>query len=72
MAVSDKTRADYEEGVADSKKGVVEQASIDIPVNHPDSEPYYNGRSGEQLDGDKDDKGDKEDRNEKTSNNAKQ
>jgi hypothetical protein len=53
MAVSKQDRNDYEEGVRDSKKGVIEQAINDIPSNHPDNEAYYKGRKGEKLDDDK-------------------
>jgi hypothetical protein len=50
MAVSKKDREEYEEGLRDRHKGVFDQAVIDITVNHPDSEAYYKGRRGEQLD----------------------
>jgi hypothetical protein len=56
MAVSKKDREEYEEGLRDRAKGVFDQALIDIPANHPDSDPYYKGRRGEQLDEDKDEK----------------
>ena len=56
MALSKRDREEYEEGRRDRDKGVFEQALIDIPVNHPDSEAYYKGRRGEQLDEDKDEK----------------
>jgi len=55
MSVSKKDREEYEQGRRDRKKGVFEQALIDIPVNHPDSDTYYKGRDGEQLDEDKED-----------------
>jgi hypothetical protein len=51
--VSKKDREEYEEGLRDRQKGVFDQAIIDISVNHPDSEAYYKGRRGEQLDEDK-------------------
>lgn len=54
MSVSKKDREDYEQGRRDRNKGVFDQALIDIPVNHPDSEAYYKGRDGEQLDEDQD------------------
>jgi hypothetical protein len=54
VAVSKNDREEYEEGLRDRQKGVLDQALIDIPVNHPDSEAYYKGRRGEQLDEDKD------------------
>ena len=38
MAPSKRDREEYEEGRRDRDKGVFEQALIDIPVNHPDSE----------------------------------
>ena len=53
MSVSKKDREEYEQGVRDRKKGVFDQALIDIPVDHPDSEAYYKGRDGEELDEDK-------------------
>ena len=53
MAVSKKDREDYERGLDDRNKGVFDQAATDIPVDHPDSEAYYKGRKGEQLDEDK-------------------
>ena len=53
MAVSDQDRDEYEEGLRDRGKGVFDQAFNDITVNHPDSEAYYKGRRGEQLDEDK-------------------
>lgn len=55
MTVSRQDRDDYEEGLRDRDKGVFDQALIDIPANHPDSEAYYKGRRGEELDEDKDD-----------------
>ena len=55
MSVSRQDRSDYEQGVRDSHRGVIETAFNDIIVNHPDSAAYYKGRDGEQLDGDKDD-----------------
>jgi hypothetical protein len=56
MAVSKEDRSDYEQGKHDSHKGVIETAFNDIIVNHPDSDAYYKGRSGEQLDEDKKEK----------------
>jgi len=56
MAVSRRDREEYEEGRRDRDKGVFDQALIDIPANHPDSEAYYKGRRGEQLDEDEDEK----------------
>jgi hypothetical protein len=53
MSVSKKDREEYEQGLRDRKKGVFDQALIDIPVDHPDSEAYYKGRDGEELDEDK-------------------
>lgn len=51
--VSNRDREEYEQGLRDREKGVFDQALIDIPVNHPDTEAYYKGRRGEQLDEDK-------------------
>ena len=51
--VSRKDRDDYEAGRRDRHKGVFDQAVIDLTVNHPDSDAYYKGRRGEQLDEDK-------------------
>lgn len=53
MAVSEQDREDYEQGLRDRQKGVFDQAFNDITVNHPESEAYYKGRRGEQLDEDK-------------------
>jgi len=52
MSVSRQDREDYKEGLRDREKGVFDQALNDITVNHPDSEAYYKGRRGEQLDED--------------------
>jgi len=52
--VNKSDRDDYEEGQRDRRKSVFDQAFIDISVDHPDSEAYYKGRRGEQLDKDKD------------------
>jgi hypothetical protein len=60
MAVSKQDRADYDEGRRDAEKGAFETALNDITVNHPDSEAYYKGRDGEQLDEDKDENEDDE------------
>jgi hypothetical protein len=54
MSVSKEDRKDYEEGLHDRQKGVFDQAINDVTVNHPDTEAYYKGRRGEQLDEDKD------------------
>jgi hypothetical protein len=53
MTISKKDRSDYEQGRKDSEKGVFERAFNDIAVNHPDTNAYYKGRSGKQLDDDK-------------------
>jgi len=55
MSVSKHDRDDYEEGLRDREKGIFDQAVNDITVNRPDSDAYYKGRRGEQLDEDKDD-----------------
>jgi len=60
MAVSKRDRDDYEQGERDRDKGVLDQAFNDITVNHPDSDAYYKGRRGEQLDEDKDEDKDKD------------
>jgi hypothetical protein len=54
MATTKDDRKDYEQGVRDSHKGVLETAFNDIIVNHPDSSAYYKGRDRDQLDDDKD------------------
>jgi hypothetical protein len=51
-------RDDYEQGREDRNKGVFETVFDDITVNHPDSEAYYKGRDGEELDEDKEDEDD--------------
>jgi hypothetical protein len=53
--VSKEDRDDYEEGLRDRARGSIDQAVTDLSGNHPDSEAYYKGRRGEQLDGDKED-----------------
>ena len=55
MPVSQRDRQDYKQGQHDRRLGVFDQALKDITVQHPDSEAYYKGRRGEQLDEDKDD-----------------
>lgn len=55
MAVSREDRNDYERGQHDRDLGLFDQVVTDITVQHPDSEAYYKGRRGEQLDEDKDD-----------------
>ena len=40
---------DYEQGQADTEKGVIATVANDIIVNHPDSPAYYDGRAGEPL-----------------------
>lgn len=55
MSVSKHDRDEYEEGLSDRSKGVFDQFINDISGNHPDSDAYYKGRQGEQLDEDKDD-----------------
>jgi hypothetical protein len=52
MSVSEQDREDYEEGLRDRGKGIFDQALNDVTVNHPDTEAYYKGRRGEQLDED--------------------
>jgi len=54
MSVSKHDRDDYEQGLRDRDKGALEQVFDDVTVNHPDSDAYYKGRRGEQLDEDKD------------------
>lgn len=54
MSVSKHDRDDYEQGRADRDKGVFETVFDDITVNHRDSDAYYKGRDGEQLDEDED------------------
>jgi hypothetical protein len=51
--VSNKDRRDYDEGRKDRGKGTMDQFVIDISGNHPDSDAYYKGRRGEQLDSNK-------------------
>jgi hypothetical protein len=52
MSVSKEDREDYEQGREDSHKGVFETVFNDVIVNHPDSDAYYKGRSGKDLDED--------------------
>jgi hypothetical protein len=51
--VSKRDRDDYDEGRRDREKGTIDQAITDISGNHSDSDAYYKGRKGEQLDEDK-------------------
>lgn len=51
--VSKKDREDYDEGRRDRSKGTMDQVVTDLSGNHPDSDAYYKGRRGEQLDKDK-------------------
>jgi hypothetical protein len=53
MAVSKEDREEYEQGIHDSHRGFFDTAVSDITGDHPDSEAYYKGRRGEQLDDDK-------------------
>jgi len=55
MSVSKQDREDYEEGRRDRERGVFDTAVTDISGNHPDTEAYYKGRNGEQLDEDAED-----------------
>jgi hypothetical protein len=54
--VDRKDRDDYEEGVRDAHGTFGQRLVWDISGNHPDSDAYYKGRRGEQLDDDKKDK----------------
>jgi hypothetical protein len=51
MSVSDEDRKDYEEGLHD--RTATGQGFRDFLGQHPDSDAYYKGRDGEQLDDDK-------------------
>ena len=53
--VSKRDRKEYEEGQRDRHKDLIDQVITDLSDNHPDSEAYYKGRRGEQLDEDKQD-----------------
>jgi hypothetical protein len=55
MAVSKEDRNDYKRGQHDRDLGLFDQVITDITVQHPDSDAYYKGRRGEQLNEDKDD-----------------
>jgi len=52
MPVSKEDREDYEEGLHD--RSAPGQGLRDFLGQHPDSDAYYKGRDGEQLDEDKD------------------
>lgn len=56
MPISDKNRRDYERGIHDRKRPVVEQVVNDIAINHPNTPAYHRGRRGEQLDARKKDR----------------
>ncbi len=53
MSVSKQDREDYEQGLRDRDKGVIERTFNDVIVKHPDSDAYYKGRAGQHLDEDK-------------------
>jgi hypothetical protein len=55
MGVSRHDRDDYEQGQADRHDHSIESVIRDTTIQHPESEAYYKGRDGEQLDEDKDD-----------------
>jgi hypothetical protein len=55
MSVSKDDRQDYQQGQHDRGLGIFDQVLNDVTVQHPDSDAYYKGRRGEQLDEDKDD-----------------
>jgi hypothetical protein len=44
----------------DRERGTLDQAITDLSGHHPDSEAYYKGRRGEQLDADKEDEDEEE------------
>jgi hypothetical protein len=50
MPISEKDRRDYERGIRDRNRPVVEQVAHDIVINHPDTRTYHMGRRGEELD----------------------
>jgi hypothetical protein len=52
MAVSKEDRADYEQGRRDREDNSVEGVLRDITIQHPESDAYYKGRDGDQLDED--------------------
>ena len=56
MSVSKEDRDDYEQGLHDRGKGTFDSFVQDITGQHPDSDAYYKGRDGDQLDDDKKDK----------------
>jgi hypothetical protein len=53
MAVSEQDHEDYERGLHDRDLGLFDQVINDITVQHPDTNAYYKGRRGEQLDKDR-------------------
>jgi hypothetical protein len=55
MAIDDKAREDHDRGGADAKLGTFDRLVNDVFVTHPDTNAYYKGREGEDLDSDKSD-----------------
>jgi hypothetical protein len=55
MSVSKHDRDEYEQGQHDRHSGFFDHVVTDLTGQHPDSEAYYKGRDGEQLDEDKED-----------------
>jgi hypothetical protein len=51
--VDKQARHEYAQGQNDETLPQPEKAINDIVVNHPDTEAFYKGREGEQLDADK-------------------
>jgi hypothetical protein len=60
MTVSKRDREEYDEVRRDRERGTLDQAITDLSGHHPDSEAYYKGRRGEQLDADKEDEDEEE------------
>jgi hypothetical protein len=56
MPISEKDRREYERGIRDRNRPVVEQVVNDISINHPDTPAYHTARREEQFDGKKKDR----------------
>lgn len=56
MSVSKHDRDEYEQGREERGRSTFDTFITDITGQHPDSDAYYKGRDGEQLDEDKKDK----------------
>lgn len=52
MPITREDRRDYERGVRDRNRPVIDQVLHDLTANHPGTPAYYRARRGERLDRD--------------------